>query len=1741
MNTQSPNSQVFSDFLGTSEMPDTSNQNGTMALKAEIIQRHHSTINPGLCIHQLVEKQVYKNPEAMAVRYNNQTLTYGELDARANTIAAELQKLGVTSNTLVAIYVERSIEMITSILGVLKSGGAYVPIDPHYPRERIDFILKDSSAGIIITSRSLGHNIHRKKETLLYIEEFAKHSSTKASTRASTSKPDDLAYIIYTSGSSGEPKGVLVSHRNVVRLFSSTEQWFRFNDSDVWIQFHSFAFDFSVWEIWGALFYGGKLIVPEYSVTRNPDELLKLVSKEAVTVLNQTPSAFKQFMKAEEDYKNQPLALRYIIFGGEMLNIQSLASWYEKHDENHPRLVNMYGITETTVHTTYRELKKSDLADSCRSPIGIPLPDLTIQLLDQNGKPTPVGEIGEIHVGGAGVTHGYLNRPELTEARFIENPFGRPGDKLYRSGDLARQLKNGEYEYVGRSDNQVKLRGFRIELGEIEAQLLRNPAIAQAFVLCEEASEGEKEIIAYLRNKKPVTNLDLRRFLEQKLPPYMIPSKFILINEFPLTEHGKIDRNRLPRPSLTNQVAPGNETTLPSTRDEHTLVQIWSKVLGVQMVGVSDNFFDLGGDSIKSIRIVSEAKKAGMPISLQDLLECKDIRTLSKRLNSSVAGVLETRELKPFQLLTTKPSFDLDEVEDAYPVTKLQEGMIFHSEYNQKSAVYHDVFSFLIQLKFDPNSLYKTLEDLCLKHEVFRTSIETEKYSEVLQVVHRKPSVPLTIQNLSALDSNGQHQELVKWISEEKYNAFHWNQYPLARFHVQILSENAFQFIVSFHHAILDGWSLAAFVTELFKNYTDLLENRPSKIQQLSNHYRDYVSLEQTAIRSKTSQDFWTKYLEDAEYQPLPRWPRRFRKGGTEQSRGPEVIFSAETLQNLNNLSKELSVPLRTCLLAAHFRVLRSLHNRDDIISGLISNGRPEEIDGDKMIGLFLNALPIRVNLNGESSWKVLIRQIFEIEQKTLPHRRFPLSDIHKLTGKSKLFETAFDFVHFHVYKDLTGYKGIGFLEGEYFEANNFTLLTTFMLSTDSTRLQMHFDYDPEELTESQIVDMGKYYFNAINEMAAHPGKSFSKISILPDNELKRMVWEWNSTNQPFGDARHVQKLFERQYLKNPEQTAVTDGRINYTYREIEQRANRLANIIRKKGIAPQTLIPVFLSRNSDLIWILLGILKAQCAYVPIDPSQPYPRIQKILNAIKSPILISNLMDEPIVQKSVEENWDCLHYMINVGNPNIPNWQRSTSRIINLNSIEKESSEHPGNKGSSSSADTAYIIFTSGSTGQPKGVEISHEAVINLIEWVNKAYRVGKTDRLLFVTSLSFDLSVYDIFGILAAGGTIRIATRDETKDPEKLVRILEEDNITFWDSAPATLQQVVPFLPLKGVGSLRLVFLSGDWIPLKLPQQVRKTYPNAHVVGLGGATEATIWSNSFDIHQIDPEWRSIPYGKPIQNCRYYILDKELQPCPVGVTGNLYISGVCLAKGYFDDEKLTHERFIPNPFVPGERLYWTGDQARYFPDGNIEFMGRIDQQVKIRGYRIELGEIESAINQCSQVLTSTVIAEKPNGSTEQLLAYVIFKSKKTVNEDCVSLRARLQKLLPPYMIPNRIIPLDSLPLTSNGKLDRNALPSPSRTGLSEVLKSPYPLSKTQEQLCSIWSSVLGKQHIRMDDNFFELGGHSLNATQIIARTKKAFNIQIPLKSIFESPSIASFSKVVDTQLDSKEKDLTPVS
>jgi amino acid adenylation domain-containing protein len=1627
----------------------------------------------GPCVHELFAQQVRAEPERVALVVGEQRVSYGELDARAERVASRLLALGVGPETRVGLCLARSAELVVAILAVWKAGGAYVPLDPDYPPERLSFLLADCGAKVVLTQRHLLDRLPSVNARMLCFED-ALEGETVA--RRSPADQSNAAYVIYTSGSTGKPKGVVVEHRQVARLFTATQQQFRFDENDVWTLFHSFAFDFSVWEMWGALLYGGRLVIVPWWVSRSPEAFLELIERERVTVLNQTPSAFRQLMTVALQ-QQPPSSLRTIIFGGEALDMPSLLPWFDAFGDERPELVNMYGITETTVHVTLRRLRRQDALAGGRSVIGRPLPDLSVYVLDPCGQPVPIGVRGELYVGGAGVARGYLDQPELTAERFLENPFGE--GRMYRSGDLARWLPTGELEYLGRIDNQAKVRGFRIELGEIEAALKTHKSVREAVVLARRDSRSEPQLIAYAVLGDVVTWPELRAFLAARLPDYMLPAALVVLERLPLTAHGKVDRRALPAPEGRDTGVPFAK---PETDIEKILAEVWQKVLEVDRVGRDDNFFHLGGDSLRSIEVRARARKHGIDVPLQEIFRRQTLRELAVAAGSSPDT---PQPLPPFALVDPRDRSRLpSDAEDAYPLSRLQAGLHYHSEMGPDYSVYLN--SLCLRRRFDLAALRDAVAAMTVRHPILRTSVDNS-FQEPVQIVHRRAEIPITIEDLRGLADRKAH--IAKWLDAELHRRFDWRQAPLFRFHVHLRSDDEFQLTMS--DACLDGWSVGTLLTELLAHYFARLDQKaPPELPALRFGYGDFIALEKEAIASVESQKFWDDVVARGSFEPLFRRPA---EGDDEphRVRRADLPIPDDVAAGLKALANSLGVQVKHVLLAAHLKALGHLTGSIAPITGLLVNGRPEVEGGERIVAPFVNLVPFCLDLSG-GTLAELCHRAFVTESALIPHRRYPMAELKKRQGGRDLFDTVFNFTHFHVYRRLRALADdlLDFTGNE----NTYIPLTVQAnMNEDTGELGLAFDYQTSNFATDRVREIATVYERVLETMARWPEKRHERMNLLAVAEKRQVRQE---------DTRPVcvHEAFEALARKSPERIAVTSGKDALSYGALNARAERLAAHLSALGIVPEARVGLCLERSAELVAAILGVMKAGGAYVPLDPDYPSERLSYLIadSGVKLVLTERKLLDRlpPSDVRTL-----CFEDALESEPATVT---RATARPENA----------------------AYVLYTSGSTGKPKGVVVEHRQLAWLFSATQGLFQFGDKDVWTLFHSFTFDFSVWEMFGALLCGGRLVVVPWSVSRSPEAFLELVERERVTVLNQTPSAFRQLMPIaLDRGGFRTLRLLIFAGEAldVPGLLPWFEARGDEQPELVNMYGITETTVLVTYRRLRMEDAQLGcSSVIGQPLPGLYLYVLDPHGQPVPEGATGEIYVSGAAVARGYLSRPELTRERFVANPFNPlgGWRMYRSGDLARRLPNGELAYLGRADQQVKVRGFRIELCEIESALRAHPRVREAVVVAYKRDADETSLIGYVVLRMPQSLGE----LRAYLQGKLPDHMVPASLVELPALPLTRHGKVDQKALPIPGPERPDTGKPFALPRTALEEKLATVWQEVLGLDRVGRDDDFFHLGGDSLSATRLISRVRDRLKIDIPLRALFEARTLCGFAE-----------------
>ncbi|NBF11896.1 non-ribosomal peptide synthetase [Pseudomonas sp. Fl4BN1] len=1661
-------------------------------------------------LHQQVEAQARVQPEAPALIYQQQRLSYGELNQRANQVAHRLLALGVRPDQRVAICVERGLEMIIGLLGILKAGGAYVPIDPAYPRERIAYTLQDSAPVALLVQADTQGLVSGLRVPLIDLDSrtLAYEALDNPDVPGLTSA--NLAYVIYTSGSTGLPKGVMVEHRNVARLFAATRDWFDFNWRDIWALFHSFAFDFSVWEIWGALVHGGQLLVVPQAISRSPDACYTLLCETSVSILNQIPSAFRSLIAAQGQ-SSLKHSLRQVIFGGEALEPAMLKPWYARVDNVGTQLVNMYGITETTVHVTYRPLQAADALLVGSSPIGRRIPDLQLYVLDARREPLPTGVVGELYVGGAGVARGYLNRDELTAERFIVDAFSaQPGARLYKTGDLARWRNDGSLEYLGRNDDQVKIRGFRIELGEIQARLADCAGVREAVVIAREDSPGDKRLVAYVIARPGATPsaTQLREQLRHSLADYMLPSAFVLLDAWPLTTNGKLDRKALPVPH--SEAVARQDYVAPQGEVEQAIARIWQELLNLPQVGRQDNFFELGGHSLLAVKLMERMRQVGL---------CADVRVLfgQPTLAALAAAVGGQREVSVpanrigagCQRITPEllPLADLDQaaiervlaavpggvanVQDIYALAPLQAGILYH----HLSSAAGDPYVLQVQFEFRDEDAVQTfalaMQQVIQRHDILRTSVHWQGLDEPVQVVCR--NAPLALQVLELDPAKGATLAQLQARFDPRHYRLDLTCAPLLRLAcAQDPGQQRWLGILLFHHLALDHTSLDVLVEEIGA----VLQGRCGQLAPAA-PYRNYVAQARLGLSEAEHQAFFREMLADIDEPTLAFGLQDVNRDGSgihEHS----LLLDPALCQRLREQARRLGVGVASLMHLAWGLVLGQVSGRDEVVFGTVLLGRMHGGAGaDRALGMFINTLPLRVSLGSQGVADALRGTHARLAQ-LLGHEHAPLALAQRCSGvpaSLPLFSSLLNYRHGTLdsgrEQGPATWDGIRVLDSE--ERSNYPLALNIDDDTEGLRLTV------QAVAQLDGARVCGYLNCALQHLAEAleqtPAKALQEVPVLPEAERRQQLLEFNATDRAYPRQQTLHQQFEAQVLAHPQRVAAVEGSAQLSYTELNTRANQLAHHLLELGVQPGDAVALLLPRSLDLLVSQLAISKCAAAYVPLDINAPAQR------------------QGYMVQDSQSVAW-LTHSGQELEFP---------ARRVDLDRLQLAALPEHNLGLLQSSESLAYIMYTSGSTGLPKGVLVPHRAVSRLV--INNGYAdFNADDRVVFASNPAFDASTMDVWGAWLNGGRVLVIDHHTLLEPERFGRALSASGATVLFVTTALFNQYVQLIPeaLKG---LRILLCGGERADPAVFRRLLALAPQLRLVHCYGPTESTTYATTHELQHLADDAEHVPIGRPISNTRVYVLDARQQLLPIGAQGEIVIGGDGVAKGYLNRPELTAEKFIRDPFSdrPEALLYRTGDIGRWLENGLLECLGRNDDQVKIRGLRIELGEIETRLVACPGVKDGVVLAREDEPGDKRLVAYYTQPAQAPLLS-AQALRAALQQQLPDYMVPLAYVRLDALPLTNNGKLDRKALPAPDASAL---LSGEFvaPEGEVETALARIWSELLKVERVGRHDHFFELGGHSLLAVSLIERMRQ-IGLSADVRALFSQPTLAALAAAV---------------
>nr|WP_292010133.1 non-ribosomal peptide synthetase [Chryseobacterium sp.] len=1669
----------------------------------------------------LFEEQVEKAPDHIALRFKDIAITYAELNGKANRLAAYLKETySVEPNDKLGIYAGRTEWMIISILAILKSGAAYVPLDPEAPEQRTAYILSDAEVKVVLTDEVHQLKLMEISETpveVINTQDFTQKLKIFSDQNIKTNTTsEDLIYVIYTSGTTGNPKGVMIEHRNVNRLIINSN-YTHIDESDNILSLSSYQFDGSVYDFFYPLVHGGTVVVTDKEVFLDLHKFNQLLEEYKITNLFVTTALFNTITDAGLSNVNR---LKYLLFGGEQVSVNHVNKFRTLFPT--VNLVHVYGPTESTTYATSYQVNEHTSEFINTVPIGLPLGNTTVYVLDSYGSLLPVGAVGELYIGGAGVGRGYLNNPDLTSEKFIVNPFQSLEEKsrgyngrLYRTGDLVRYLSDGCLEYIDRADFQVKIRGFRIELGEIESHLSNYEGIRQSVVLALDHASGIKYLVAYYTSDSAYTSEVLATYLSHILPDYMLPTAYVHLTEFPMTVNGKIDRRSLPRPEYTT----GSHYVAPVTDTERRLTALYSEVLGIaeDTLGIDDDFFKLGGNSILAIKLTGRIGRSfSKDIPVTVLLSEKNIRRMSSYIDHHAVDTLSIA------------SYEVP-LEEQY-LSFAQERLWFIEQLEGGNSAYNIPMIFRVGSQVRLDVLKESIRRVVERHEVLHSQLRTSSEGISYQCPIDMEAMPFEIGEYAFSDQSLLEEAMLS----SSHTIFRLDRdYPISA-SLYSFGELVYASIVV-HHIAFDGWSVDVFINEIYSHYNYYLHVESGNVSRsalydlpsLSIQYKDYALWQREYLSGALLEEqisYWQDELSGYESLSLPT---DYLRPSQISYEGKDLSFELgiELSKDLKDLAKELDVSLYSLLLSGYYLLLSSYSNQDDIVLGTPVSGRHTPQIED-MIGFFVNTLVLRMDIVGDELVKDYILRTGDKVRESQAHMDLPFEKLVNVLGVEK------DLSRHPIFQVMFGVQSFGnptSVDWDYpldievvdsgYEQAKFDLTTMMDDSGDS--ITGGFNYSTRLFKESTVLGYIDTYLTILSQFvsACRKGMKVKDIEYLSVSDKQLVLEEWNATEHPYPTDKTLVDLFEEQVVLSPDAVAVTYKDRSLTYRELNERSNRVAYYLRTQyGVTKDTLVGLYQDKSEHMLISILGILKSGGAYVPLDPGAPLDRIAYMLSDTSMGLLLAN---EKFRERFEEVSLDrdlSVEYV---------------DGLDYADSLFAYPLDNPGYEISVN--DLAYVIYTSGTTGKPKGTMIEHTSVVNRIFWMNEEYPIHKDDVILQKTPYTFDVSVWEIFWANWYGARIVFVDSAQYKDNLYILDLIDKEKITVMHFVPTMLTSFENTLDeyedlQYKTKSLKYLFCSGEALLLSQVQKFKQLVPECRIHNLYGPTEATVDVLYYDCN--DKDIAKVLIGKPIYNTTAYVLDEYRRVVPVGAIGELYIGGVNVARGYLKREDLTAEKFLSNPFQSekdklsgyNSRLYRTGDLVRVLEDGNIEYIGRNDFQVKIRGLRIELEEIEARLASYPGV-GSSVILVKENVLGDQYLVGYYTSPQEIKSKD---IEEYLLKFLPDYMVPLVFVHLLKLPFTANGKLDRNALPSP-QISHEEIYLAPE--THTERVLCDICGEILGMEAsgIGMGDSFFRLGGTSISAVRFVNKIKNVLGKKIKLIDVLNTGNLRDLAKIIEEQ------------
>ncbi|MGF9980012.1 non-ribosomal peptide synthetase DhbF [Bacillus subtilis] len=1665
--------------------------------KEKVISKWNETAKSEklVSLQDMFEKQAVLTPERIALMCDDIQVNYRKLNEEANRLARLLIEKGIGPEQFVALALPRSPEMVASMLGVLKTGAAYLPLDPEFPADRISYMLGDAKPSCIITTEeiaaSLPDNLAVPKLVLdqAVTQEIIKRYSPE--NPAVSVSLDHPAYIIYTSGSTGRPKGVVVTQKSLSNFLLSMQEAFSLGKEDRLLAVTTVAFDISALELYLPLISGAQIVIAKKETIREPQALAQMIENFDINIMQATPTLWHALVTSEPEKLR---GLRVLV-GGEALPSGLLQALQDLHCS----VTNLYGPTETTIWSAAAFLEEGLQGVP---PIGKPIWNTQVYVLDNGLQPVPPGVVGELYIAGTGLARGYFHRPDLTAERFVADPYGPPGTRMYRTGDQARWRADGSLDYIGRADHQIKIRGFRIELGEIDAVLANHPHIEQAAVVVREDQPGDKRLAAYVVADGAIDTAELRRYMGASLPDYMVPAAFVEMDELPLTPNGKLDRKALPAPDFSTSVS----DRAPRTPQEEILCDLFAEVLGLARVGIDDSFFELGGHSLLAARLMSRIREVmGAELGIAKLFD-----------EPTVAGLAAHLDLAQ----SARPALQRAERPERIPLSFAQRRLWFLHCLEGPSPTYNIPVAVRLSGELDQGLLKAALYDLVCRHESLRTIFPESQgtsYQHILDADQACPELHVT---------EIAEKELSDRLAEAVRYSFDLAAEPAFRAELFVIGPDEYVLLLLVHHIVGDGWSLTPLTRDLGTAYAARCHGRAPEWAPLDVQYADYALWQQELLGNEDDPNsliagqlaFWKETLKNLPDQL--ELPTDYSRPAEPSHDGDTIHFRIEPEfhKRLQELARANRVSLFMVLQSGLAALLTRLGAGTDIPIGSPIAGRNDDALGD-LVGLFINTLVLRTDTSGDPSFRELLDRVREVNLAAYDNQDLPFERLVEVLNPARsrathpLFQIMLAFqntpdAELHL-PDMESSLRINSVGSAKFDL---TLEISEDRLADGTPNGMEgmLEYSTDLFKRETAQALADRLMRLLEAAESDPDEQIGNLDILAPEERSSMVTDWQSVSGKIPHAS-LPEQFEKQAVLRPKAIAVVYEDQALSYAELNERANRLARMLISEGVGPEQFVALALPRSLEMAVGLLAVLKAGAAYLPLDPDYPADRIAFMLKDAQPAFIMTNTKAANHIPP-VE---------------NVPKIVLDDPELAEkLNTYPAENPKNKDRTQPLSPLNTAYVIYTSGSTGVPKGVMIPHQNVTRLFAATEHWFRFSSDDIWTMFHSYAFDFSVWEIWGPLLHGGRLVIVPHHVSRSPEAFLRLLVKEGVTVLNQTPSAFYQFMQAereQPDLGQAlSLRYVIFGGEALELSRLEDWYNRHPEnrPQLINMYGITETTVHVSYIELDRSMAALRANSLiGCGIPDLGVYVLDERLQPVPPGVAGELYVSGAGLARGYLGRPGLTSERFIADPFgPPGTRMYRTGDVARLRADGSLDYVGRADHQVKIRGFRIELGEIEAALVQHPQLEDAAVIVREDQPGDKRLAAYVI-PSEETF--DTAELRRYAAERLPDYMVPAAFVTMKELPLTPNGKLDRKALPAPD---FAAAVTGRGPRTPQEEILCDLFMEVLHLPRVGIDDRFFDLGGHSLLAVQLMSRIREALGVELSIGNLFEAPTVAGLAE-----------------